>query len=154
MNFKSQRRMAAQIMKCGIGRVWIGPDADEDVKSAITKEDIRSLISSGTIRLRQEKGISRGRTRKNFLQKRKGLRKGIGSRKGRATARQDPKDVWVERIRNLRELSLSLKQKGAITNKTYRILREKSKGGLFRSRRHIMLYLEEHGLLKAGKAGK
>ena len=140
--------MAAQIMKCGNGRVWMSPEHDEEIKQAITKQDVRGLIRKGIIRLKQEQGISRGRTREQAGQKKKGLRKGIGSRKGRASARQNPKKVWMARIRNLRELFRDLKQKGMITGETYSLLRGKSKGGLFRSRRHALIYLEEQKLLK------
>ncbi|MDP1728870.1 MAG: 50S ribosomal protein L19e [archaeon] len=148
MNLRNQKRLSAQIMKCGTGRVWMNPDSEEDIKAAITKDDIRSLISKGVIRLKQEQGVSRGRARENMKQKRKGLRKGMGSRKGRAGARTNTKDVWVARIRALRAMFVSLKSKGIITNETYSSLRHKSKGGLFRSRRHVMLYLQEHNLLK------
>lgn len=151
MNLRNQKRMAADIMKCGSGRVWMSPEHEEDIKTAITKDDIRSLIGNGIIRLKQEKGVSRGRTRAASKQKKKGLRSGMGSRKGRAGARTNSKRAWVERIRNLRELFNTLKEKKIITNETYRLLRDKSKGGLFRSKRHALLYLEEHNLLKVKK---
>lgn len=148
MNLKNQRRMATQIMKCGSGRVWMNPDNEEEIKPAITKDDVRSLIGRGIIRLKHEKGVSRGRAREVAKQKRKGLRKGIGSRKGKASSRLNPKCVWIARIRSLRRLFSLLREKGAITNDTYRMLREKSKGGFFRSGKHALLYLEEHNLLK------
>lgn len=151
INFKTQRRLAAQIMKCGSYRVWMSPDAEEQIKQAITKDDVRGLIRTGVIKLKQARGISRGRARKVLVQKRKGLRKGKGSRKGKATARQNPKDVWVARIRALRLMFTDLKRKKIITDETYRVLRVKSKGGMFRSKRHAMLYLEEHNLLKQKK---
>ena len=149
MNFKTQRRMATQIMKCGSGRVWMSPNHEEEIKQAITKEDIRGLIRKGIVRLKQEQGVSRGRTREQAGQKKKGLRKGTGSRKGRAGARENPKKVWMARIRNLRGLYRELKEKNMITSETYTLMRGKSKGGLFRSRRHALLYLEEQKLLKA-----
>ena len=39
-----QKRLAAQILKCGRNRVRFDPDRLEDIKEAITKTDIRSLI--------------------------------------------------------------------------------------------------------------
>lgn len=154
MNFKTQRRMAMRVMKCGTGRVWMSPEHEAEIKQAITKQDIRGLISKGIIRVKQELGVSKGRTREQAGQKKKGLRKGKGSRKGRASARQTPKDVWMARIRNLRELFRDLKAKGMITNETYTSMREKSKGGLFRSRRHALLHLEEHNLIKQNPNNK
>lgn len=154
MDFKTQRRMSMDIMKCGINRVWMSPEHEAEIKQAITKQDIRGLISKGIIRMKQELGVSRGRTREQANQKKKGLRKGKGSRKGVASARETPKDVWMARIRNLRELYRDLKEKNMITSETYTSMREKSKGGLFRSRRHALLYLEEHNLIKQNPKNK
>lgn len=151
MNIKNQRRMATEIMKCGSSRVWMSPEHEEEIKQSITKDDIRNLIGRGVIRLKQEQGISRGRARELASQKRKGLRRGKGSRKGKVGARYDSKRGWMERIRNLRELFKNLKEKKIISNETYRTLRNKSKGGLFRSRRHVILYLEEHDLFNKKK---
>lgn len=148
MNLKNQRRMATQIMKCGSGRVWMNPNNEDEIKTAITKGDVRALIGRGVIKLKHEKGVSRGMARITAKQKRKGLRKGIGSRKGKAGARLNPKSVWIARIRSLRKLFSLLRKKGAITSDTYRMLREKSKGGFFRSSKHALLYLGEHNLLK------
>jgi len=41
---KSQRRLAAQILKVGQNRVWINPERIDDVEAAITREEIRKLI--------------------------------------------------------------------------------------------------------------
>ncbi|MFQ5836639.1 MAG: 50S ribosomal protein L19e, partial [Candidatus Bathyarchaeia archaeon] len=41
MSLRSQRRLAAEILKVGEGRVWIDPDRTEDVEAAITREEIR-----------------------------------------------------------------------------------------------------------------
>jgi len=82
MNLKNQRRMAAQILKCGVNRVWIDPNRMEDVADAITRGDIRTQIASGAIKKLPKVGISKAR-RKHFKeQKEKGRRKGHGSRRG------------------------------------------------------------------------
>jgi large subunit ribosomal protein L19e len=58
VNLAKQKRIAAQVMKVGEGRVWIDPEASEDVAEAITREDIRGLIKEGTITIKQKKGVS------------------------------------------------------------------------------------------------
>ncbi len=63
MDLKNQKRMAAEILKCGHTRVWLDPNRIEDVADAITRADIRTAIESGTIRALPKKGISRGRAR-------------------------------------------------------------------------------------------
>ena len=49
MNLSAQKRMAAEILKCGQNRVYIDPYLIEEVKMAITREDIRNLIKEGII---------------------------------------------------------------------------------------------------------
>ena len=69
MNVSAQRRMAAKILKCGVNRVYFDPFMIEDIKMAITREDIRSLIKEGVIQKRYKKGISK--MRKNIRHERK-----------------------------------------------------------------------------------
>ena len=138
-----QRKLAADILKVGIQRVWLDPERMGEIKEALTRGDIKKLISNGLIRSKPKTGISRGRARKLLSQKRKGRRTGIGSRKGKAGVRQDLKAQWVSKIRLQRELFKALKDKKLISIPTYRLLRQKSKGGFFRSPRHVKLYLTE-----------
>ena len=49
-NLTKQRRLAADILKVGVERIWIDPEAAEEVTSAITREDIRKLIEEGIIK--------------------------------------------------------------------------------------------------------
>ncbi len=146
MNLKSKKRLAADVAGVGLYRVWFDPSKSEDIKSAITREDLRKLMGDGAILIRQKKGISRGRFREKLLQKRKGRRKGPSTKKGKHTARAGKKEVWMIRIRSQRELLKELLDKKLITNKSYRDLRQKAKGGFFRSVRHIKLYLTENSL--------
>ena len=145
---KLQKRLAADILKCSEKRVQFDTDRLEDIKEAITKLDIRSLISDNTIKKKPEKGISRVRARKTLVQKRKGKRKGYGSKKGRKTARLPKKTAWIKKIRIQRQFLKELRDKKLISNADYHSLYSKSKGGFFRSKRHIKLYIEEHGLIK------
>ena len=148
MDVSTQRRMAADILDCGIDRVWIDPEQLDRVKMAITKDDIRQLIKEGVIVKKQKKGISRARSKKLKEQKKKGRRRGPGSRKGAKGARTPPKRKWINTIRPLRRMLRELRDSGMIDRSTYRMLYRKAKGGAFRSRSHLRLYLEEHGLLK------
>lgn len=146
MELKLQKRLAADVFGCSKKRVWLDEDHPDEIKEAITKADIRSLINKGIIQIKPAKVTSRGRARHKRSQKRKGRRKGHGSRKGTHTARLSRKDTWKNAIRAQRDLIKYLVGKGIITRKTYRMLYLKSKGGFFRSRRHIKLFIEERGL--------
>lgn len=148
MKLTSQRRIAAQLLKIGQNRVVFDPEKLSEIKEAITKADIRSLIGSKVIKAKPVRSISRLRVRKLKIQKRKGRRKGPGSRKGTRTSRLSRKRRWILKVRTQRKLIKLLKEKGVITTKLYEDLYKKVTGNFFRSRRHIRLYLEEHKLTK------
>lgn len=148
MKLKAQRRIASVILKCSPKKVWIDSRRDEDIKEAITKRDIRGLIKESAIKKRKTNLQSRVRARKMQKQKSKGKRKGPGSRKGSINARVSKKERWMKRIRAQRSFLKELKQKKSITTRTFNDLYKKSKGGFFRSRRHITIYIDEHNLTK------
>ncbi len=148
MKLTSQRRIAAQILKVGKNKVKFDISKLSEIKEAITKTDIRSLINQKIIKAKPVKGTSRYRARKLKKQKAKGRRKGPGSRKGKKTARFPRKKKWMLKVRTQRKLIRLLKDKKIITPKIFRDLYKKVTGNFFRSRRHIRLYLEEHNLTK------
>lgn len=147
MTLKSQKRIAANILKVGTTRVWFDPNRLSEIKEAITKADVRSLIKDLAIQKKPSNSTSSGRKKKIRVQKTKGRRKGIGSRKGTKNARRPSKRSWMINIRNQRMLLKALKEKELITNATFKDLYKKSKGGFFRSKRHIKLYLKENKLV-------
>jgi large subunit ribosomal protein L19e len=148
LNLKNQRRMAAQILKCGENRVWMDPNRLEDIEDSITRADIRTLIASGTIAAAPKKGISRGRAKHVKSQKAKGRRKGHGSRKGTANARRPSKKHWEQTIRALRRRLREHRDAGRITKSVYREYYRKAKGGMFRSVAHLDSHLRVEGYLK------
>jgi len=139
---KNRKRIVSDALSIGLGRVKMDPTRLADIKEAITKHDLRSLIKDGAIIIRPLIGTSRFRARKRKIQKRKGRRKGEGKRKGKKTARLNGKKAWMNKIRTQRNFLKMLKDKEKITPAVYRNLYLKSKGGFFRSKRHIQLYLE------------
>ena len=143
---KIQKRLASQILKASPKRIKFDNQRLADINEAITKTDIRQLVSDKAITKIQKKGVSRGRARKIKTQKSKGLRKGPGSKQGKTTARQPRKQTWMNKIRSQRTFIQELKLKELITNKTFRELYLKTKGGFFRSTRHIKIYLEDKKL--------
>lgn len=148
MQLTVQRRLSADIMDCSQKRVSFDPVRLNDIKEAITKADIRALINEGAIREIPEKGVSRVRAKVRHIQRTKGRQRGHGKRKGTKTARLSSKRKWIETVRLQRKFLQELREKGALDTKTYRSLYLKSKGGFFRSKRHIKLYITEHKLVK------
>lgn len=148
MDLKSQKRMAARIIGCGVSRVWINPARIADVSEAITADDVRRYINDGVIVAKPKDGISSFRRKLNIKQKSKGRRKGLGSRKGRKGARTPTKKAWIKRIRTIRALLKDLKKEGKIDNTSFKDVYMKSKAGMFRSKGHVMIYLERNKMLK------
>ncbi len=146
MKLKNQRELASKILKSGRKRIYLDPTKLTEIKEAITKTDIRSLISQKIIKVKPKKGISKFRSRKRRMQRAKGRQKGYGSRKGKKTARLPRKKAWMLKVRAQRNLLQQLKPK--LSSRDYRFLRKRIKGGFFRSRRHINLYITEQGFIK------
>jgi len=144
MNITAQKRLAAEILKCGVNRVYVHPDAIDDVLMAITREDIRNLIKGKAISKRYPAGISRARANENLRKKQKGRSRGLGSRKGPKSARSNPKREWINRIRPQRRELKKLRATEKIEVSTYRTLYQKAKGGSFNSVATMHRYMDEH----------
>ncbi|RLI28454.1 50S ribosomal protein L19e [Candidatus Bathyarchaeota archaeon] len=146
MSLKNQRRLAAEILKVGENRVWIDPERIEDVQMAITREEIKKLIHEGAIKKLKEKGVSRARARVIREKKKKGLRRGPGSRSGAMHARISKKEAWMKKIRALRRRLRELKEKKIITVSVYRKVYKMAGSGSFKSIAEMERYLKANNL--------
>lgn len=129
---KTQRRLASQILNVGKSRVLFDPDRINDIKEALTKADIRDLISEGVIKKEQVK------ERKNF--KKENGRRGIGKIKKYVIRR---KREYVRKIRKLRRYLKAMLEKRAITKQEFYKLRKYSKDGHFKDRKHLEEFIRE-----------
>lgn len=145
---RSRKRLAASVLKCSPKRVKLDSSRLEDIEKAITKFDIRMLIAEKAITETPKRSPSRGRARKRIIQKRKGRRQGEGTRKGKATARLPKKKAWMNKVRIMRAFLKELRDKELITSSEYRMLYGKVKGGFFRSKRHIKMFIDEQGIIE------
>ncbi len=148
MQLTVQKRLAASVLKCSEKKVAFDPSRLEEIKEAITKSDIRNLIKRGAIIRKADNITSRGRARALHEQKVSGKRRGHGSRKGAQKARNPKKEAWMNSVRLQRSFIRLLRDKKVIDQKTYRSFYMMIKSGVFRSKRHIKLYMEEHGIGK------
>ena len=145
---KSKKRLAAKILKTSPKKIKFVAEALEDIKKAITRSDIRGLIATRQITKSKKPLHSRVRARKIATQKKKGRRKGHGSRKGKKYSKITRKETWMIKVRNQREFLKKLRAGDLISPKDYRITYARIKGGFFRNKRHLKLYLEENKTIK------
>ncbi len=145
-NLTNQRRLASQIMKVGKNRVWIDPQRIEDVESAITREEVRKLVHEKVIASASIKGVSRGRAKVIQAKKRRGRRKGQGSRSGTPKAVVNKKEAWMTKIRSLRRKLRELKASRTITETNYRELYMIAGSGRFASIGDMVRYAKAHDM--------
>ncbi|NYT01522.1 MAG: 50S ribosomal protein L19e [Methanosarcinales archaeon] len=150
-DFTTQRRLAASELNSGKSRVWINPDPEVagELADAITREDIRSQIEAGNIKVHPKKGNSRARYKVRAAKRAYGHRKGPGHRKGCKGARTPKKELWMTKIRALRRKLRELKETEVIDRHTYRMLYRKAKGGEYRSTAHLNAYIKAKGLMRS-----
>lgn len=150
MQITNQKRLAARILKCGVNRVWIHPSYVDQVANAVQTDDIREFIEEGWIKAKPIKGTSRVRARLRLAQKRKGRRKGQGTRAGTANARNPRKNRWMRTIRSQRRVLKELRQDGTIEPSQYRRYYLKAKGGSYRSIAHMRSQMTVEGVTFSG----
>ena len=153
MKLTNQKRLAADIMKIGKSRVWIDPERSEEVEEVITRAEIRGLINDGAIQALPQKGVSRGRARVRRVKRKKGLRRGHGSRSGGRTSVNSRKAMWGKKIRAIRKRLKELVDSRVIQRSTYRRLYLLSKGGVFDDVGEVEQYIEANRLARRRSLG-
>ncbi len=147
-DLRNQRRMAADILKCGVNRIWMDQDRLDEIAKAVTKDDIRILVNGKAIKARPIISISSGRKNYAIKQKEKGRRHGHGNRKGGKQARQPRKKHWIKTIRPIREQLKILRNEKKISSSVYRKYYMKAKGGEFKSKHHLEAHMLSDGVIK------
>jgi large subunit ribosomal protein L19e len=71
INLKDKKRLASRVTGVGIHRIRFDADHLDDIADAITRENIRSLITANTIQIKSFTGTSRGRAQHKLDQRKK-----------------------------------------------------------------------------------
>jgi len=142
VNLKAKKRLASRITGVGVHRIKFDVDHLDDVADAITRENIRSLITANTIKIKSIVGTSRGRAHTKKSQKNK---RGTtqGSKQGRKGARVGTKEVYVAKVRSLRRLLKIAKDRKDLTNPEFWTLYKKVGGNTIRNKAHLRTLMEE-----------
>ena len=144
-DLSAQKRMAADVLDCGEGSVWLDPEAQGEIADAITRDDVRELVEDGIIQSEEPSGNSRGRARERAAKRADGHRKGHGTRKGKSGGRQNESDDWRSRIRAQRTKLRELRDGGELTPSEYRTLYDRASGGEFDSVADLERYIDDEG---------
>ena len=142
VNLHSKKQLVSRIVGVGVHRVRFDSEHLDDIADAITRDDIRSLITANTISIKSFKGTSRGRAKTKKIQKSK---RGAtqGSKKGRKGARVGKKSVYVNKVRALRYILKIAKDRKEITNDVFKIVYKKIRGNTIRNKAHLRTVIEE-----------
>jgi len=142
VNLHAKKQLASRIVGVGVHRIRFDSEHLDDIADAITRDDIRSLITANTISIKSFKGTSRGRAKIKKIQKSK---RGAtqGSKKGRKGARVGKKSVYVNKVRALRYILKIAKDRKEITNDVFKIVYKKIRGNTIRNKAHLRTVIEE-----------
>ncbi len=131
MNLRKKKELAARILKVGKERIIFSQQRLNEIKEAITKQDIRDLKRDGAITVREISG------RRKNVNKRKS--RGPGKVKKRVNKR---KRDYIVLTRKLRAHIKDLRNRGKIQQDKTDNLRKKIRNKFFRSKSHLKEHLE------------
>ena len=142
VNLRAKKRLVSRVVGVGVHRIWFDAEHVDDITDAITRENIRSLITANTIKIKPFTGTSRGRAKTKKIQKSK---RGTtaGSKKGSKGARIGKKQVYVKKVRALRYLLKVAKDRKEITNPQFWSLYKKVGGNTVRNKAHLRQLIDE-----------
>ncbi len=131
MNLNKKKELAKRTFSVGENRIVFVESRLNDIKEAITKQDMRDLRRDKAIIIKEKKG------RKKVIRKRR--RRSIGNiRKKMKTRKKD----YVILTRKLRKYVSEMKNQEKISKEEVDDIRKKIRNKIFRSKSHLKEYIE------------
>lgn len=126
MNLRKKKLLAVKVL--GVGKekiVFVKPRLDE-IKEAITKQDIRDLYASGAIIVKNSRG------RKKIIKRKR--KRGVGHIKKMVNTR---KRTYIVLTRKLRKYIKELENKSELKKEQSKKIRQGIRNRLFKSKSHL-----------------
>ena len=131
MNLAKKKSLAARTLKVGKGRIVFVNSRLDEIKEAITKQDIRDLKKSGAILIKEI--VGKKKVIKNKSRSPGNIKKKVNKRK----------QEYVIITRKLRRYLAELKDGGKISNEYFKKIRKKIRNREFRSKAYLKEYIGE-----------
>jgi large subunit ribosomal protein L19e len=129
MNLAKKKILAAKTLKVGKKRItFLEPRLDE-IKEAITKQDIKDLVQEGAILIKDVAG--RKKVKKKTKRSTGNIKKKVNTRK------QD----YVIMTRKLRKYTREMEKLGKVSREEVTEIRKKIRNKIFRSKAHLRDYI-------------
>lgn len=130
MNLLKKKELAARMLKVGKKRIIFVKERVNEIKEAITKQDIRDLKNEGAIIVKEIKGSKRN-IRKSKKRGPGKIRKSVNKRKRE----------YVVITRKLRKYLFEINKQGKISKEDFKDMRKKIRNRFFRTKSQIKEYI-------------
>ena len=131
MNLSKKKQLTIRTLGIGKSRIVFVKSRLEEIKEAITKEDIKQLVREGAIIIKEIKG-------RRKVEKR-ARKRGAGKIRLKVNKR---KREYVIITRKLRKYIKILKEKKELSNENFKDIRKKIRNRKFSSLKNLKDYLE------------
>lgn len=131
MNLEKKKLLAQRTLKIGKKRILFLKSRLDEIKEAITKQDIKNLQESGAIIIKNIKG------RKRNLKKK--IKKSAGNIRKKVNRR---KKEYMIMARKLRRYLAEMKKQGKVTNEEIIEIRKKIRNRYFKSKNYLKAYIK------------
>jgi len=126
MKLERKKALASKALGIGKSRIIFNPSRLPEIKSAITKQDIKGLLESGAILIREVKGRA------------KNVRRSTRRRAGSIKKKFKPgKRQYMILTRKLRSFIQELRKQEKISLEQYKTLRKEIKASAFKTKNSL-----------------